>query len=1442
MLELKYFKLVHQAEKDQRPVSEMPPFDIDRLRKGGISARIAKFILEDHPRPVLAFLRRFRPNLPIGRFLLVTKGADVRDILERGDEFETPYGPEMTELARGSNFILGMQDGAAYRQMKSAVLSAFPPAEVEAAVRPIAERHSRDIMTRASPGFDAMAGLMKIVPVRICRDYFGLEIDDETEFADWSIALSALFFSDPFADPTTRQLAVVGGDRLIKVIDRSIAAIRDRGGKDDRPLARLVALMDQGRLSLPDIHSIMLGMVAGFVPTNVLAGGNCLDVILSRPDARQAVDAALAENSTEKLDRAIMEAMRFKPIWIGPWRYARRDAVIGKGTRRGRVVKAGTVVMPATLSAMFDPEIVQRPNEFDTSRPSRDYMVFGYGIHLCIGAEIARIQIGECVRALFGKPKLNRVRGKAGKLVYVGAYPASLKVDFERSPLCRTVDQSMVTVVCPITHTVPLDAVRDKVATLGNPATGQIESALNAVGTIHFTSLAVAATGKDQKSGLDTGALVFEISGDGSTDDVIGAVTQAIGQWLRPIFSGACGLPNGGALEDFLRKHNIDISPSFGSAAGLVFSGTPGHSVRRIKAEQELFEAVRGIVEHPRKGIGNAPAVLAEARRHVQSLGRFPWAFEPAESLLERPQGHWGRALMTTLLVPPVFATVAVIWAACWYMTYSVVFGRTIDISSSEISFTAVAVALTSLLLSGLGLLAAAVLLLGLSFWILRRREDKDRPDSTSIEISALDEILAREDKAAQNNLTAISAMKAGRLRRLALRLSFYLISIAAQKVFKPGFLNTINTIHFARWILLPGTDRLMFFSNYGGSWESYLEDFIAKASAGLTGVWSNTQGYPRTRWLFLDGARDGDRFKRWARRQQVPTLFWYSAYPELNTTRIRINSRIRRGIASAVGNEARDWLSLFGSLPRPAADKTTVEKTTSLLANISSAFPAPLEQQLETGEIQSIFFGPFGPLGYAHMLAIRVPEKLPVSKRRAWLDFVIEQTSFGEGRPAGRAMTVGFGPGGLRQLGLDEGVDDDPLETFPIAFRHGMGNPGRGRILDDQGRDAPDKWEWGSQHKPVDAVIVCYAEKPENLEAEVAVVRRRTTGAGMKVVAELPLAVNRNPPQANAKPSNKAKGGEKDEKSERAPAYEHFGFVDGISQPIVRGTTRASRGAAPMHLVAPGEFLFGYRDEHGFYPASPSVSASRDRNGILSQVRRSRLIPGLPPPPRDFGRNGSFLVVRQFEQHVDVFNDYCKRAAAKVVRDTGNQSIDSDWVAAKMLGRWQNGSSLVRNPNRPGRAIDNSFSMGAEDPQGLRCPLGAHIRRSNPRDSLGEDRETQINIGKRHRILRIGRTYEKADRDGKVEKGLLFMCLNADIERQYEFIQQTWVSSNSFQGLVGEKDPMIGARAGGHRFSIPSWEKVTVLDNLQPFVTTKGGGYFFMPSRSAMRYLISRL
>src|SRR6185369_16170663 len=111
-----------------------------------------------------------------------------------------------------------------------------------------------------------------------------------------------------------------------------------------------------------------------------------------------------------------------------------------------------------------------------------------------------------------------------------------------------------------------------------------------------------------------------------------------------------------------------------------------------------------------------------------------------------------------------------------------------------------------------------------------------------------------------------------------------------------------------------PGTDRLVFLSNYDGAWEAYLADFIEKAHLGLTGVWSNALGFPKASNLFVGGAHDGDRFKHFARDKQQPTSFWYSAYPEVTLSRIRTNAAIRQGLSRvSTEAEAADWLSCFG-------------------------------------------------------------------------------------------------------------------------------------------------------------------------------------------------------------------------------------------------------------------------------------------------------------------------------------------------------------------------------------------------------------------------------------------------------------------------------------------------------------------------------------------------
>jgi deferrochelatase/peroxidase EfeB len=204
-------------------------------------------------------------------------------------------------------------------------------------------------------------------------------------------------------------------------------------------------------------------------------------------------------------------------------------------------------------------------------------------------------------------------------------------------------------------------------------------------------------------------------------------------------------------------------------------------------------------------------------------------------------------------------------------------------------------------------------------------------------------------------------------------------------------------------------------------------------------------------------------------------------------------------------------------------------------------------------------------------------------------------------------------------------------------------------------------------------------------------------------------------------------------------------------------------------------------------------------------------------------------------------------------LRDAVGWDVNQEWVAAKMMGRWQNGQPLIGNPkppNGPGEP-ENDFLFGRDDPRGHACPLGAHIRRANPRDSLEPDDPLEQTISKRHLMLRRGRTYfydAKAKNypvssvPGTAERGLLFVAICADLERQFEIVMQSWLGFPSFHGLTGEPDPISTSRSapGGGRFTIPTSAGPLVLKEMERFVDFRGGGYFFMPSRSALNYLRS--
>lgn len=739
-------------------------------------------------------------------------------------------------------------------------------------------------------------------------------------------------------------------------------------------------------------------------------------------------------------------------------------------------------------------------------------------------------------------------------------------------------------------------------------------------------------------------------------------------------------------------------------------------------------------------------------------------------------------------------------------------------------------------LVAGFVLAVAAFLVLALRR--LQRLEQSDAVEDQTPRPDHVRQLMEVENHCVQNHLASVSRLKPGLLRRLTLRLAFMVVG-TGRFVSAPGFLGKNGVIHFARWMRLPGTDQLLFWSNYDGTWESYVADFIADAPTGVTAIWSNCIGFPRTRALFARGAEDRDRLVRWARRQQQPTTFWYSAYADLTAERIRINAAIRQGLASAESDaDCRDWLALFGSKPAPAS-------------------------ALRLSEIPTLALGGLSRMPFAECHAIRFSADLRSCKE--WLAVALEAATYGETPPGQKsAVVVAFAASGLAKLG----ISPEALATFPVPFQEGMWHPWRARALgDDTEANDPRTWEWGNGNNPADALLLVYGVTPFDQEAAEGALLRAATKLGHTVTHSLALT-----PLFSA------------------PAREPFGFADGISQPVIRGTPNARAHVAASDLVAAGEILLGYPDNLGEFPPSPSIAVESDPNHLLPDVgpdplrRRPEFSRYEGSGRRDLGANGTFLVARQLRQDVQRFRRWIEAVAeafdkaGAVLADhrrlalTGGgdgqpypsnfsvlksnaASIERKWledaIAAKLVGRWWDGTSLVRHPLAPGTQKispsrpDNDFLLGADDPSGLACPFGAHIRRANPRDTRFPGEQEEVDSVNRHRILRVGRTYGKLDPNDpkKValdpddpEKGLLFMCLNADIERQFEFIQKTWLLNRNLHGLEQEVDPIIGQ--GPRAFTIPTATRPLRLEIADDFVTLRGGGYFFLPGRSLLRYL----
>ena len=393
-------------------------------------------------------------------------------------------------------------------------------------------------------------------------------------------------------------------------------------------------------------------------------------------------------------------------------------------------------------------------------------------------------------------------------------------------------------------------------------------------------------------------------------------------------------------------------------------------------------------------------------------------------------------------------------------------------------------------------------------------------------------------------------------------------------------------------------------------------------------------------------------------------------------------------------------------------------------------------------------------------------------------------------------------------------------LISFPVEFQQGM--KARANILGDTGKNAPEHWDelWREGH--VHAWLAIHALTPAALDARHAELSALVTSTGVRLL------------DAQDAGSLVIAG--------QLTTKEHFGYTDGFGNPDYLGVCRSTQPGQGKLLpdgktwapLATGELLLGYADEAGELPVAPV--------------------------PHILAANGTFMVYRKLHENVGTYRNFLNTWAARY----GSSSDDAkEKLASKFIGRWRDGTPIESSPDAPDQAIvkdpnlNTDFTYGA-DASGSRCPIGAHVRRVHPRDAFGFNGK----LVNRRRITRRGLPYgpytpEPPDPNAPLtqseiatldstDRGVVFMVLNACLSRQFEFVQQQWISYGNDAHLGNEKDLLLGTHKEGERFSIQGDATAanpplfcTALPN---FVELRGGDYFFLPSITALAMIAREL
>jgi len=405
-------------------------FDRAKLEQASGTSALADWLLR-HPHRVISIVRWLTPvlrwphclrwlrwlrHIPLLSWItwvVVLRYDEVREVLSKNLDFPVAWGGRMIEVTQGRNFVLGMPEDGAYRLSYQQLAQAFPREDVaEYVARPAAAIAAEILAGKTGenpPVFDAIEDLIAAVPTHLVERYYGIQIPDKAMFANWTLAISSYLFG-PSASDSGAALARSAAAELRNAIRGSIAHARNLP-KDDpqlgKAMQRLIEMLPRSEDEV--IHAQLFGMVMGFIPTNVLAGGNILETLLRNPEFMRRARAAAQADDDDLLWRCLRETLRFRHINPGPWRICPDGYTFGVGGPREIRISPDSKVLAIIQSAMFDPRRIERPQVFDPDRRDEDYMVFGFGQHWCLGAYIAKAQLTQTFKPLLKMKPLQAV-------------------------------------------------------------------------------------------------------------------------------------------------------------------------------------------------------------------------------------------------------------------------------------------------------------------------------------------------------------------------------------------------------------------------------------------------------------------------------------------------------------------------------------------------------------------------------------------------------------------------------------------------------------------------------------------------------------------------------------------------------------------------------------------------------------------------------------------------------------------------------------------------------------------------------------------------------------------------------------------------------------------------------------------------------------------------